>query len=368
MKRKLHFKNILALLLLLLVYSPSEAKRITQWQAQQQAYSFWGKQMPQKARAKSRTANTASRSDAYYVFNNDAGGFVIIAGDDAVAPVLGYTSTGTFDAGNLPDGLKDLLKSYERQIAALANSNQANQTATRTGFSGEKLLNTAKWDQMAPFNKYTPNKYPVGCAATAGAIVMQYHGYPAKGIGSHSYKWDGKTLTAQFEHEYDWANMPARYDGTNAADFDGVARLMSDLGVAVDMQYAEDGSGSYISDLVAAMQKYFGYSKISHQMSIEAGSAEEWNEKLRGEIDANRPVLYAAFDSIGGGHAFVIDGYKDDSFSVNWGWGGLCNGFYHIGALNPQNEEGKPVASRYNVGQMAVFGMEPSDGKEKSLI
>lgn len=108
MKRKLHFKNILALLLLL-VYSPSEAKRITQWQAQQQAYSFWGKQMPQKARAKSRTANTASRSDAYYVFNNDAGGFVIIAGDDAVAPVLGYTSTGTFDAGNLPDGLKDLL-------------------------------------------------------------------------------------------------------------------------------------------------------------------------------------------------------------------------------------------------------------------
>ena len=30
----------------------------------------------------------------------------IIAGDDAVAPVLGYTSTGTFDAGNLPDGLK----------------------------------------------------------------------------------------------------------------------------------------------------------------------------------------------------------------------------------------------------------------------
>ena len=364
MKRKLHFKNILALLLLL-VYSPSEAKRITQWQAQQQAYSFWGKQMPQKARAKSRTANTASRSDAYYVFNNDAGGFVIIAGDDAVAPVLGYTSTGTFDAGNLPDGLKDLLKSYERQIAALANSNQANQTATRTGFSGEKLLNTAKWDQMAPFNKYTPNKYPVGCAATAGAIVMQYHGYPAKGTGSHSYKWDGKTLTAQFEHEYDWANMPARYDGTNAADFDGVARLMSDLGVAVDMQYAEDGSGSYISDLVAAMQKYFGYSKISHQMSIEAGSAEEWNEKLRGEIDANRPVLYAAFDSIGGGHAFVIDGYKDDSFSVNWGWGGLCNGFYHIGALNPQNEEGKPVASRYNVGQMAVFGMEPSDGKEK---
>ena len=363
MKRKLHFKNILALLLLL-AYSPSEAKRITQWQAQQQAYSFWGKQMPQKARAKSRTANTASRSDAYYVFNNDAGGFVIIAGDDAVAPVLGYTSTGTFDAGNLPDGLKDLLKSYERQIAALANSNQANQTATRTGFSGEKLLNTAKWDQMAPFNKYTPNKYPVGCAATAGAIVMQYHGYPAKGTGSHSYKWDGKTLTAQFEHEYDWANMPAQYNGNDAA-FDGVARLMADLGVAVEMQYNKDGSGAYIGNLVTALQKYYGYSKLSHLMAIEDVGAEAWNGRLRDEIDANRPVLYAASDpNTGGGHAFVIDGYKDESFSVNWGWGGYCDGFYQIGALNPESE-GMPTGDKYNVGQSAVFGMEPSGGTEK---
>lgn len=58
--------------------------------------------MPQKAKAKSKAVSTALLStqgnNSYYVFNNDAGGFVIIAGDDAVAPVLGYTSTGAFDA------------------------------------------------------------------------------------------------------------------------------------------------------------------------------------------------------------------------------------------------------------------------------
>ena len=145
MKRLLHIQFLLVLLLAL-GYSPLQAKRITQWQAQQQAYSFWGKQMPQKAKAKSRTAITASPSDAYYVFNNDAGGFVIIAGDDAVTPVLGYTSTGSFDAENLPDGLKDLLKSYERQIAALGDNYVANQTATRAAFTGEKLLKTAEWE------------------------------------------------------------------------------------------------------------------------------------------------------------------------------------------------------------------------------
>lgn len=363
MKRLLHIQFLLVLLLAL-GYSPLQAKRITQWQAQQQAYSFWGKQMPQKAKAKSRTATTASPSDAYYVFNNDAGGFVIIAGDDAVTPVLGYTSTGSFDAENLPDGLKDLLKSYERQIAALGDNYVANQTATRAAFTGEKLLKTAEWNQGNPFNKYTPNNYVTGCVATAGAIVMKHHGYPAKGTGSHSYTLNGKTLTANFGHDYDWASMPVKYDGTNDADFDGVARLMADLGVAVEMNYAKDGSGSYIGDLVTALQKYYGYSKLSHLMAIEDVGAEAWNGRLREEIDANRPVLYAASDPTRGGHAFVIDGYKDESFSVNWGWGGYCDGFYQIGALNPESE-GMPTGDKYNVGQSAVFGMEPSGGTEK---
>ena len=363
MKRLLHIQFLLVLLLAL-GYSPLQAKRITQWQAQQQAYSFWGKQMPQKAKAKSRTATTASPSDAYYVFNNDAGGFVIIAGDDAVTPVLGYTSTGSFDAENLPDGLKDLLKSYERQIAALGDNYVANQTATRAAFTGEKLLKTAEWNQMSPFNKYTPNNYVTGCVATAGAIVMKHHGYPAKGTGSHSYTWNGKDLTANFEHTYDWASMPDKYDGTNDAAFDGVARLMADLGVAVEMNYAKDGSGSYIGNLVTALQKYYGYSKLSHLMAIEDVGAEAWNGRLHEEIDANRPVLYAASDPAGGGHAFVIDGYKDESFSVNWGWGGYCDGFYKIGALNPESV-GKPTGDKYNVGQSAVCGMQPSDGTEK---
>ena len=362
MKRLLHIQFLLVLLLAL-GYSSLQAKRITQWQAQQQAYSFWGKQMPQKAKAKSRTATTASPSDAYYVFNNDAGGFVIIAGDDAVTPVLGYTSTGSFDAENLPDGLKDLLKSYERQIAALGDSYQANQTATRAAFTGEKLLKTAEWNQGNPFNKYTPNNYVTGCVATAGAIVMKHHGYPAKGTGSHSYIWNGKDLTANFEHDYDWANMPTKCTVGNDEAFDGVARLMSDLGVAVEMKYAKGGSGASMEDLLTALKKYFGYSKYARLLAIADLGAEVWNDRLRAEIDANRPILYSAVDSNKGGHSFVIDGYKDESFSVNWGWGGYCDGFYRIGALNPETG-GKPLGDKYNLSQSAVFSLQPSDGEE----
>ncbi len=366
MKRLIQFQLMLVLLLVC-GQATIQAKRISQWQAQQQAYSFWGKQMPMKAKAKSRVVSTASLStlgnDSYYVFNNDAGGFVIIAGDDAVAPVLGYTSTGAFDANNLPEGLKDLLKSYEQQIAALGKNYKANATSTRAEFTGEKLLNTAKWNQGAPFNKYTPNNYVTGCVATAGAIVMKHHGYPAKGVGSHSYTWNGQNLTASFEHDYDWANMPVRYTGDNDAAFDGVARLMSDLGIAVNMQYANGGSASALEDLVTALKKYFGYSKYARHLKIEDLGAEAWNGRLRAEIDANRPVLYAASDANVGGHSFVIDGYKNESFSVNWGWGGYCNGFYRVGALNPE-VDGTPQGDQYNSSQAAVFALQPSDGKE----
>lgn len=366
MKRLVHFQLMLVLLLVC-GQTTIQAKRISQWQAQQQAYSFWGKQMPQKAKAKSKAVSTASLStqgnNSYYVFNNDAGGFVIIAGDDAVAPVLGYTSTGAFDANRLPEGLKDLLKSYEQQIAALGKSYTANTTSTRAEFTGEKLLNTAKWNQGAPFNKYTPNNYVTGCVATAGAIVMKHHGYPAKGVGSHSYNWNGKNLTASFEHDYDWANMPAKYTDGNDEAFDGVARLMSDLGIAVNMQYANGGSASALEDLVTALKKYFGYSKYARLLTMKDLGAEVWNGRLRAEIDANRPILYAASDANVGGHSFVIDGYKDESFSVNWGWGGYCDGFYRIGALNPE-ADGKPLGDQYNSSQAAVFALQPSDGKE----
>lgn len=366
MKRLIQFQFMLVLLLVC-GQATIQAKRISQWQAQQQAYSFWGKQMPMKAKAKSRVVSTASLStlgnDSYYVFNNDAGGFVIIAGDDAVAPVLGYTSTGAFDANNLPEGLKDLLKSYEQQIAALGKNYKANTTSTRAEFTGEKLLTTAKWNQGAPFNKYTPNNYVTGCVATAGAIVMKYHGYPAKGVGSHSYTWNGQNLTASFEHDYDWANMPAKYTDGNDEAFDGVARLMSDLGIAVNMQYANGGSASALEDLVTALKKYFGYSKYARHLKIEDLGAEAWNGRLRAEIDANRPVLYAASDANVGGHSFVIDGYKDESFRVNWGWGGYCDGFYRVGALNPE-VDGTPQGDQYNSSQAAVFALQPSDGKE----
>ena len=69
-----------------------------------------------------RSASAAGEAD-YFVFNVPGdGGFVIVAGDDRVRPVLGYSHSGSFDPDNLPENLRGWLAEYQRQIAWAENN------------------------------------------------------------------------------------------------------------------------------------------------------------------------------------------------------------------------------------------------------
>jgi len=53
----------------------------------------------------------------FYVFGTkDNDSFTIVAGDDRVTPVLGYSDTNGFSADNLPDNLAWWLGEYAKQI------------------------------------------------------------------------------------------------------------------------------------------------------------------------------------------------------------------------------------------------------------
>ena len=45
------------------------------------------------------------QNEAFYVYNLDDHSFVIIAGDDAHRPVIGYSDQSAFDASNIPPAL-----------------------------------------------------------------------------------------------------------------------------------------------------------------------------------------------------------------------------------------------------------------------
>ncbi|MDR1792691.1 MAG: Spi family protease inhibitor, partial [Bacteroidales bacterium] len=52
----------------------------------------------------------------FYVFNAGNQGFVIVAGDDRVLPILGYADKGSFDPENIPINCKKWLEGYKNEI------------------------------------------------------------------------------------------------------------------------------------------------------------------------------------------------------------------------------------------------------------
>ena len=62
----------------------------------------------------------------------------------------------------------------------------------------------------------------------------------------------------------------------------------------------------------------------------------------------------------------MCDGYDTgDYFHINWGWGGMSNGYFLITALNPTVQGTGGSSSGYNIGQDMLIGLRrPVEGSE----
>ncbi len=253
-------------------------------------------------------------------------------------PASGPAAAGR-GAAESPD--REAVNRNERRWEALGRGEVAAARSADGSSSAEVTpLLATKWNQDTPFWNYTPRvggePTPAGCSAVAMAQVMNYWKHPAQGQGSHSYTWNGQTLSADFNHPYHWSLMrDTYYAGTyTAAQADAVARLCSDVGISIDMQYAVDGSGSYINDN-DALTAFFKYSPDAHETDrAEAGSWEAWFEVIRREVEIHQPVIMAIYNRAEeSGHAVVADGYRtspSNQLHINMGWGGFADNYYSV--------------------------------------
>lgn len=325
------------------------------------------------------TLSSENDTPYLYVFNYE-NGYVVVAADDRACPVLGY-GEGTFDVNNIPDGLKYFLGHYGRQIQyAIDNDLVAEEeiaeqwellrkegitTRTRMEKAVEPLLSTT-WNQDWPYNYYAPsctsywtnNHCYAGCVATAMSQVMKYWNWPETGVGEHSYNTssypgNGATLSANFgETTYNWSIMPNQLGSQANAAAQAVALLMYHCGIAVDMDYAPDGSGAQTGDVPTALSEYFRYGACANMKSRDNYTRSVWEDMLIETFDRGIPVVYAGYDT-DGGHAFNCDGYNNNRyFHFNWGWSGSYNNYYQIDALNTSN-------GSFNTNQRAVFEIIP---------
>ena len=324
---------------------------------------------------------TAQLAD-YYVFNYDnQAGYIIIAADDQVSPVLGYVDNGNFDINNIPDNMRAWLQGYQDELNHIRSHSQEPRRAQTLTTSVAPLLRTL-WNQSAPYNNqcptYTLNNetYPTytGCVATATAQIMNHHKWPQSGTGSHSYTNNvggagNQTISRDFAHAYNWDLMLNSYtESSPTANINAVATLMADIGCAVEMNYKSDASGAASHNVPAALKTYFGYDADMTIISRNAFSINEWESILRAELDARRPVYYSG-SATSGGHAFVVDGYNSDGmFHINWGWGGNSDGYFVTTMLNPKDQGIGSFEGGYNNTQQAVIGIQREDNVTNTLV
>jgi hypothetical protein len=215
-----------------------------------------------------------------------------------------------------------------------------------TADSGGPLL-TTNWVQGTPYNTYTPadtgcSHTLAGCVAIATAQVMRYWNSPAVGTGSHTYTWYdasdvGHALSANFNHTYSWTLMPASLTtGSPADQIDALARLVSDLAIANEMDFGCAGSSASTSRSASTvLPTYFGY-RTPTEVDRSSYSAAQFFATIQAEIDAipARPILMSVRTTDGEtGHSLVVDGYQTASGQMahlNLGWGSSYQGYYNI--------------------------------------
>ena len=340
--------------------SPSKAKEV--------ADSFFG---TRSLKMKAYNPTKASAQEpSLYVFNREGGGFVIVAGDDAVSPILAYSDRGSFDPANASASASWWLGIIDEQIAVIrAVGSRTDERAakkwksvsTRTKGTPVVEIATAAWDQGTPYNNLCSSKVhsgvATGCVATAAAIVCRYWQWPQAGEGScPAYTTDSKNYSVPANtlgHKYDYSQMPLTNGSTaswTSAQKTQVAQLMYDLGQMSYMDYDED-SGALTSALVNGLVRHMKYNKQAYENFRSAHSDDEWISILKNELDQKRPIIYGGSDNEGG-HQFVLDGYDSENFfRVNWGWGGDENGYFQLSSL------GKSY--KFNYEQSAIIGLVP---------
>ena len=322
--------------------------------------------------------------EAYYIYNREGGGFVIVSGDDRITPILGYSDEGSFPVGDLPEGLQGWMNSYTESILALLASGdnviQSSQVMIqKVGLypsSVAPFIQTT-WNQDEPYNNYCPVyqsgtgdiKSLVGCVGVSMAQVMKYYNYPTKGKGSNRYTSQTRNMDASANFgatTYDWSNMLDNYTsgGYTEDNWKAVATLMYHCGVSVNMDYCNDdlGSSSAVSqEIVNSLVNNFGYDANISTISRDYYSTGEWMNIIKSELSLSRPIVYSGFSTNSNGHTFVIDGYDNNDFlHVNWGYGGNFDGYFNLSILNPKDgaNTGYNYSENYYFNQNMVIGIQ----------
>ena len=291
--------------------------------------------------------NTKEGSPAIYIILLNPIGFIITSAEDRAMPILGYSFDNIIDMDNLPNSLDTIINSYIAGVEYIIDNDipvdNSNELLFNQYLSGNIItrdhsrdvvpLITANWNQGGGWNHFCPGNSVVGCVAVAMGQVMYYWQHPTQGDGySQYYDPDHGIISVNFEeYNYDFNNMFDDYPTEDSQ------LLLYHAGVAVHMNYSPWGSGASVCwegpSAQNALDEHFGYNNdITCEVKINY-TDEEWELLIKNQLDRGWPIVYRGY-SDDAGHAWNMDGYQDNYYHCNWGWGGSANGYFYFDNLN----------------------------------
>lgn len=383
-------KSALILLVLLIPAFHALSSGISSKEAAQAALRFMSDRFPSinaSGEVAARISETFTVNEQgiplYYIFNLEPEGWIAMAADDALFPVLAYSCEGSYDQGREAPAFTAWMQQYRDQISyaikenipaypkTMAMWNTLTDTKPWTGdrrpgtrYPGSRILSTVgplittTWDQSPWYNEMCPadpagpgGHCVAGCVPVCMAQVMYYFRWPETGTGSYSYNEPNYgILSANFgETTYRWNQMTNSISHSDPA----IAELIYHLGVSCDLQYGPAGSGMYNHKAAYSLRTYFKYSPETQYLFRDSTNMN-WDSVLIAHLDRRIPMYYAGWSEPNvSGHAFVCDGYQDSSFfHFNFGWGGSNDGYFYTSDLTPGG-------NNFNLAQEVVINCFP---------
>ncbi|MFO7895715.1 MAG: C10 family peptidase [Candidatus Cloacimonadales bacterium] len=347
----------------------------------------------------SETISNQDGLDIAHLFRLAPAGFILIATDSDIHPLIGYSFENDFVTAPSQRNIALQMVTHDQSKRHQVLDQISNEMRNENNSLWQKYLNNnlnalktrdpiwppanyvspndgwmhTEWDQSFPYFNFCPldnagnGRSVVGCVATAATQIIYYHKYfdqPNLNDTEDDY-WSGYSNYVHIDNHAEQNDFPAfpelndylvstedRIKHSVAFENDDYAALCFAFGITVDMDYgssASGGSGTQTSAIAPALLNRWGYESANHYQ----GWSTAIKNVMINDMENGRPGVMAIFQSGAAyGHAINYDGYNanDDTFHLNYGWSGNSNGWYNIPAGMPDFDTITGVVANINDG------------------
>lgn len=295
------------------------------------------------------TRSTASNDTLAYIINYpDDTGFVIIATDKYVNPLLAYSNQGHFSFDNeiAKENFIDEIGPYLEKSKSNAPFNWDD-----ISFDNSKTVEPfieISLNQRNPWDKYVIEKHPgcpVGCLAVAVAYVMTYS---KEELNYHDSTWQFKSIISAIENKAIAPVIPTTNTESQGINLlppptlysydwgvDKMAKLLYRVGADLGLNYTSDRTGG-----VPMINSYYYCQSLNY--TIPSGYSDYNSNEVARYLRTDHIICLYGVDINGNGaHAWVGDGCMAtvsishpeqpivNYIHCDWGWGGSCNGYFN---------------------------------------